>query len=115
MKTSEAFRKAKQLLQPLGLNAFICHALYEAAYNRGPHAVPCEWEQIYRTQKHGYKTAIKTVTERIGNHSALEDWLVANDVPVYRRYSTDQRNDLMQAYRHRWLDALIAEFEAKGD
>lgn len=114
MKTSEAFRKAKQLLQPIGTNQFICHALYEAAYSRSPHAVPCEWEQIFTTRKSGYKTAIKTITKRIGNSSALEDWLAANDVSVYR-YKDDQRHDLMQAYRHRWLDALIAEFEAKGD
>jgi hypothetical protein len=115
MKTSEAFRKAKQLLAPNGLNTYICHALAEAAYNKCPTSCDdgWDWHVIYTTRKSGYKTAIKTIRERIGSDMALETWLERQGVNIYRYKARSP--DLMQAYRHRWLDALIAEFEGKGD
>ena len=112
MKTSEAFKQAKQCLKPIGKANYICHALAEAAYGRSVLTVGTGdgWKNIYTTSKAGFKTAIKVITDRIGSDAPLESWMIANDIP-YWRYENDQ----MRAYRQRWLDALIAEFESKGD
>jgi len=40
----------------------------------------------------------------------LESWLEGAGIPAHAQSSLK-----MQAYRLRWLDALIEEFEAKGD
>ncbi len=110
MKTSEAFKQAKQCLKPIGSAGYICHALAEAAYGRCVSAVGFDWHAIYNTRKAGYETAINAIRARIGSDTPLESWLTQQRIE-YWRYDRDQ----MQAYRHRWLDALIAEFEAKGD
>jgi hypothetical protein len=112
MKTSEAFKLAKQRLRPLGPTQFICHALAEAAFDRSVMAASFDWHALYKTEKAGFKTAIKTITNRIGSETTLEVWLNGRDIPVW---SMDDYREQMQAYRHRWLDALIAEFESKGD
>ena len=58
------------------------------------------------------------ISERLGGCWSIEDWLVDNGyIPerlAHQKYSKDTQ-DLIQAYRHRWLDALIAEFENKPD
>ena len=112
MKTSEAFKQAKQCLKPIGKANYICHALAEALYGRSVLTVGAgdDWQKIHTTRKAGFKTAIKVITDRIGSDAPLESWLNSHDIP-YWRYENDQ----MVAYRHRWLDALIAEFESKGD
>jgi hypothetical protein len=112
MKTSEAFKQAKQCLKPIGQAGYICHALAEAAYGRSVLTVGTGdgWKNIYTTRKAGFKTAIKVITDRIGSDAPLESWLTANGIEYWK-----QEPAQMRAYRHRWLDALIAEFEAKGD
>jgi hypothetical protein len=110
MKTSEAFKQAKQRLKPLGPTQFICHALAEAAYDRSVTSTDFDWHNIYKTERLGFRTAIKVITARIGSESPLDVWLGVQGIPW-----SDKTPDQMQAYRHRWLDALIAEFEAKGD
>jgi hypothetical protein len=52
-----------------------------------------------------------TINSRLAPYHCLERWLIgrANVAPV------DLTDENVQAYRHRWLDALIAEYEAKGD
>jgi hypothetical protein len=112
MKTSEAFKLAKQRLSPTGRCTFICHALAEAAYDRRIMSSTFDWHAVYKTEKAGFKTAIKTVTDRIGSDTALENWLGARGIDVW---GLDDKQEQMQAYRHRWLHALIAEFESKGD
>jgi hypothetical protein len=110
MKTSEAFRQAKQCLKPIGQAGYICHALAEAAYGRSVINAGFDWHAIYNTRRSGFKTAIKVIADRIGSDAPLETWLEQQGVS-YWRHDPDQ----MEAYRHRWLDSLIAEFEAKGD
>lgn len=112
MKTSQAFKQAKQRLLPLGPTQFICHALAEAAYDRSVMAADFDWHVVLPTQKPGFKTAIKAITDRIGGDCTLEVWLGAQGITVW---GLDDYREQMQAYRHRWLDALIAEFESKGD
>jgi len=110
MKTSEAFKQAKQRLKPIGQACYICHALAEAAYNRSAVNAGFDWHAIYTTRKSGFKTAIKVITDRIGSEAPLDSWLARNGI-AYGTYEPEQ----IEAYRHLWLDALIAEFEAKGD
>jgi hypothetical protein len=112
MKTSEAFKQAKQCLKPIGKANYICHALAEALYGRSVLTVGAGdgWQKIHTTRKSGFKTAIKVITNRIGSDAPLESWLSRNGIGYWK-----QELGQMQAYRHRWLDALIAEFEAKGD
>lgn len=110
MKTSEAFKQAKQCLYPIGQAKFICHALAEAAYSRSILTDGFDWQAILTTRKSGFKKAIKVITDRIGSDAPLDSWLAAKGI----KYS-EQKPDQMVAYRHRWLDALIAEFESKGD
>jgi hypothetical protein len=112
MKTSEAFKQAKQHLRPTGRCTYICHALAEAAFDRSIMATDFDWHVIYTTKTPGFKTAIKTITDRIGSDSPVDVWLNRQGIPVWEM--RDHREQ-MQAYRHRWLDALIAEFESKGD
>jgi hypothetical protein len=113
MKTSEAFKQAKQHLIPTGRCVFICHALAEAAYDRSIMAADFDWHVVLTTKKPGFKTAIKTITDRIGNEGGtLDVWLNRQGIPVWEMHD---RREQLQAYRHRWLDALIAEFESKGD
>jgi hypothetical protein len=110
MKTSEAFKQAKQCLYPIGRAKFICHALAEAAYTRDACSAGFDWQAIHTTRKSGFKTAIKVITDRIGSDAPLESWLAVKGI----EYS-EQEPDQMMAHRHAWLDLLIAEFEAKGD
>ena len=112
MKTSEAFKQAKQCLKPIGHTGYICHALAEAAYGRSVLTVGTGdgWKNIRTTRKPGFKTAIKVITDRIGSDAPLESWLIDNGIEYWK-----QEPEQMRAYRHRWLDSLIAEFEAKGD
>lgn len=112
MKTSEAFKLAKQRLRPIGGCMLICWALAEAAYDRRIMDDDFDWHVIYKTQKSGFKTAIKVITDRIGSECALETWLYSQGIDVWK---LKNKLEQMHAYRHRWLDALIAEFEAKGD
>lgn len=54
-----------------------------------------------------YTPAKKIISERLGKHSYLGQWLIAQGVP--RVLQTDRR---MQQHRQDWLDLLIREFSA---
>ena len=113
MKTSEAFKQAKLRLYPIGKARYICHALAEAAYDQSTASLAFDWHKIYSTRKPGFSTAIEVITERIGSTMALESWL--HEQGIDWREGRSKGHNQMEAYRHRWLDALIEEFEAKGD
>lgn len=114
LKTSDAFKQAKQCLRPIGRSQFICHALAEAAFGRDACAAGSYWKKIYTTRESGFNTAIKVITNRIGSRQKpLENWLY--DQGICHHYGITNYHQQMEAYRHRWLDALIAEFESKGD
>ena len=59
----------------------------------------------------------RSIMDRIG-FCTVEDWL-EHHVPGFVEWresvDNDQVNLQVQTYRHRWLDSLIAEFEAAGD
>ena len=96
---AQAFKEAKEYLQQRG-RGFICITLLDIA--------------------HGAE-AKKVIEERLGGHSTLEEWVVAN-LPqkewagllkhdaggVYSggKFGDDQMN----LFRIRWLDSLVQEF-----
>jgi hypothetical protein len=71
------------------------------------------WEEyichaLYRSLQPGRIDAQEVILERISPWSSLQTWVSMNVVE-------DPSSDDMQAYRHRWLDALITEFENEGN
>lgn len=75
-------------------------------------AADFDWQVIHTTRKPGFKTAIKTITDRMGGDGTLDAWLSQQGIDIW---SLDDYREQMEAYRNRWIDALIVEFEAKGD
>jgi len=96
---ANAFRLAKQrlarnseeLFAP-GASRYICYALAD---------VTLPWGVL--------NNASNVVCDRIRPYAFLEDWLNAK-IPDYDCLEYEERRDNVQAYRHRWLDALIEEF-----
>ena len=50
--------------------------------------------------------ALAVIQARLGNVYSLESWVIRNIPSIHFPVDADE----MQAYRHRWLDALIEEF-----
>lgn len=102
MKTSEIFREVHKLLgSPQGDNyIFIC---ITAAVVGNCFDCPVSADR-----------AKETVMQRIAPHYSLNSWVRANVRGVSRKI-TALDSSVMREFRLRWLDALIAEFEAKGD
>lgn len=70
---------------------------------------------LYRTVRFGassYEDYLDTrnlILERLAPFNCVEDWLKAN-IGHKAFYAALQKNqDVIQEYRHRWLDALIEE------
>ena len=109
MKTSQVFKQAKKYLWTGDLNdsfnksSYICHAISDVGYIYGRH---------YHTP---YERAKCFIQFSIAPHYDLEDWVRANVKGAHKVLNKAGGTEQMQAYRHRWLDALIKEFEAKGD
>jgi len=95
MKTSTAFRIARAGIAAEQFS-FICVALQ---YSQGS----------FRARAR----AMKIIQTRMGGSLSLEWWLYEQG--VVSAYPGTIRKGQMQAYRLRWLDALIEEFETKGD
>lgn len=60
----------------------------------------------------------KTIQKRLGNHYTVESWLMANnlllpDLDSPSGFNVSKRQ--IQAYRHRWLDSLVSEYQSKGE
>lgn len=99
---AKVFRKAKTILaknkaecfargfdNKLIYQEYICHSILESC---GP-SVP-------------RVAALNVVQSRLGGYYSLETWVLRNIPNVGYPVNKDD----MQAYRHRWLDALIEEF-----
>ena len=112
-KTSGALRCAKAYLWD-GTGAlwhqrnqfpFICAALAQA----------------YENKEITYKTLINTrsvIMRRLSPSVSVSEWLDENIGFGYKYYNLRDHafwTQQIQAYRHRWVDALIIEFETKGD
>ena len=112
MKTSQVFKQAKKYLwdgdydvyAQMDVEIYICHAIEEVAEHNA--------HQSYYMQ---YTHAKRLIQFRIAPHYDLENWVRANVKGAHKVLNKAGGAKQMQAYRHRWLDALIEEFEAKGD
>lgn len=113
-KTSGALRCAKKYLWDAETNLWdhddkyshICNALNEAHNNK----------------EITYKALISTrsvIMRRLSPSVSVAEWLEKNvGVRYFSGYiARDHKfwSQQIQAYRHRWVDALIEEFKAKGD
>jgi len=111
MKTSEVFKRAKEQLamdysetcSSPTKEKFICIAITTAAAH------------TKRITSGDIDRCAKIIQSRMNWTYTLEGWLV--DQGCIPHYSLCGRatKDRIQEHRHRWLDALIAEFESKGD
>ena len=116
MKTSEVFKQAKQYLWDgffdthtrMDAQVYICHAIEEVAFTRGMYDV--------NTRRYApYKRAKIIIHQRIAPHYDLENWVRANVKGSHKLLNKAGGAKQLQAYRHRWLDALIKEFESLGE
>ncbi len=112
-KTSGALRCAKaylwdgkgRLWDHIDQYPFICAALAQAHTNG----------------EITYKTLIKArsvIMRRLAPCPSVPVWLDTSVGFDYKYYSVRNHafwTQQIQAYRHRWVDALIEEFKAKGD
>jgi hypothetical protein len=90
---------------------YIYHAIEEVAWDSGIRPP----DRYYDRRFAPYKRAQKRIQERIHPHYDLELWLCYNVPGAYKVIYKIHSREQVQAYRHRWLDALIKEFETKGD
>jgi hypothetical protein len=107
MKTSKLLHLAKPYLwdgtspSHFWQRSFLCYAIQDAA--EAVETDRAAWACIQ---------VRKRIRDDLGGMNTAEDWLVRK-----RHATRAQTNNMknMQAYRHRWLAALIDEYAAKGD
>ena len=117
MKTSEVFKQAKQYLwdgdydvyaAQVDVQIYICHAIEEVAFKKKIYDVT--------TRRYApYKRAKLIIQQRIDPHYDLENWVLGHVKGASRALNKRRKISQMQVYRHRWLDALIQEFESLGE
>lgn len=94
---ANVFREAKKWLntgKTGSFQIFICLAIRHHVMH-----LPCAFD------------AIHVVSSRIAPYKTVEDWVLVNCLDVEEEYPSD---DEFQAFRHRWLDALIEEFSQEA-
>jgi hypothetical protein len=110
MKTSELLRSAKKYLSKTELHG-LCHTVEEATDNaKAPldaYVANHRARERITIQIEGYGWATTWLAKQVlGDFSTQREqylWVAAQDPKA------------IQAWRHEWLDRLIAEFEAEGD
>ena len=116
MKTSKIYRKAlEHLWEGKGVDGpstqFICWSIvYAAGFGGSTYSLDRLLDDIPKS----YRKAIQIIDDRLHPESTIPNWLESNGVPVYTMPYQQRMRDV-QDYRRRWLESLIAEFEAKGD
>ena len=115
LKTSEVFRHVLGLIEN-GRQSHICHAIAEV------HGFfDTEYDENYNAKLHKTKAGL-VIRTRMGVTRAkdfccsLGTWVMENYPEIHKRSYLRGRTD-RDGYEARvaWLNALIAEFEAKGD
>jgi len=101
-KTSEVFRVAKNYLNrgDQDKTDYICAAIGWA-------------EEDNRVTWKASMRARQVIGSRLQDTVSVTSWLKARGYIPMRQ--DPYNNKQVQRYRHRWLNALIKEFEAKGD
>ena len=101
-KTSEVFRVAKMYLNKGNQDKtdYICQAIGTAEYDK------------LVTSKAANRAA-RIINKRLDGNMSVTSWLKDRGfIPINQ---DPFNNKQVQKYRHRWLNALIREFEAKGN
>lgn len=101
MKTSELLRRAKGHLEHE--RYVVCYSL-EAAARSYPYHESAQADVIAQRVINRIRNALKP-------HQLVSQWLAHK----HRVPRQDLTFAALHDYRQRWLDALIAEYEAKGD
>ncbi len=98
------FRKAKEFVAKDAAECFLQDKMFQICYalDAVAEAEPDYWLHV--------GVAKNIVKSRIGDYVNLGTYLHE----VVKVPMVDLTRDNMQAYRHRWLDALAAEFDAKA-
>ncbi|OWT55249.1 hypothetical protein [Candidimonas nitroreducens] len=112
MKASTLLRKAKKYLgngKGLGLKTrYICYAVSNAARDMGLCA--------YSSGCPAQRRIARRIFRHLGtNTSSYEGWLRKHHPRLCNQLDTPVGRINAQDARRRWMDALIAEFEAEGD
>ena len=105
MKSSQILRKAKRRIESgSGISTFLCYAIMGVVIDAAP--------EIRRKAE-----ALRVrVMASIYPHASAAEWLHRCIKPK-QRYDVwvDINESALREWRVRWLDALIKEYEAKGD
>lgn len=101
-KTSEVFRVAKMYLNRGNQDKtdYICAAIGCAEYDN-------------LVTSRAADRARRVIDLRLYDNATVTSWLKDRGYIPIRQ--DPNNNKQVQKYRHRWLNALIKEFEAKGD
>jgi hypothetical protein len=116
MKTSKVYREALKHLWEGNRDSgpstqFICWSIiYAAGFGGSPYSM----DRLLNDIPKSYRKAIQIIDDRLYPDSTLTNWLITNGINVYSMPPAERYKNV-QAYRRRWLESLIAEFEAKGD
>ena len=112
--TSGALRAAKQYLWDGtgGWDKYL-HDLYSRVYICDALRKAYDEEEITRK---AMRTAIALVMSRLAPEVSVGAWLHFNvGYRVKFGHGHNAYHKQVQAYRHRWLDALIIEYSSQGD
>ena len=122
MKSSELLTRAKRHLYVdknddyrISKSQFVCVSILIALQDTNDAISAFNPPSKRRAAKVDEKLADRLtdeITGRLHGKQSVRDWLIAQGHATEEQvhdYST------MQAYRHRWLDSLVQEYQAKGD
>lgn len=110
MKTSEILRASKKYLwqgnnhPKFGKDEHICYAII-SAFGRMQEAGQQHYTEYPRH-------LLNEIHARLHPYSSVTEWL-SHNVPEFKEHECS--GTVIQTYRHRWVDHLIAEYEAQGD
>ena len=114
MKTSEAFKSAREVLWDGQGNDYY----HQTGQCRGgKERFVCLALRVARIPNKKAEDCRKIIERLLGDHETLEDWLIANghvDLSHMDQWSDDYVIKI-QTTRRAWLDHLIAHYQAKGD
>lgn len=101
MKSTTALRAARKLIE-------------NERYHHVCHAIKC----AYPGKKGIHTEVYREIQCSLNGFTVVDTWLWSN-VPGFDKWSESVREDTyakaMREYRLRWIDEMIAQYEAKGD
>lgn len=120
-KTSEVFREALALLwngrtdrENRPAQEHICWCIIKANYGKDM----LHYDRSVQGMSLVYRASHSVIMYRLDGSSTITQWLDRHGIDIFSDecgYGTQEWHIRLQDYRRRWLQALIVEFEAKGD